>query len=109
MISCVDLASSMETVTFSPGFLGNSMLVTVPLCTPPTCTSAPSARPATLSNCAFSWYVERKQIFLAPNDEDPRSENCQRHNDECSQPCYSRHISPYDCFKNSLTNPMLLC
>ena len=50
-----------------------------------------------------------KQILLAPDNEDPRSQNCQRHNDECSESCYSRHISPYDCFRNSFTNPMLLC
>src|SRR5580658_6770521 len=50
-----------------------------------------------------------KQILLAPNNEDTGSQNRQRRNDKCSQPCQSRHKSPYDCFKNSFTKAMSLC
>jgi hypothetical protein len=50
-----------------------------------------------------------KQILLAPDNKDPRGKNCQRPNDECSQPRQSRHMSSYDCFRNSLTKPMSLC
>src|SRR5208282_4094168 len=47
------------------------MPLTVPLWTPPTRTSAPASKPATLSNCAFNWYVELKRYCLLPMMKTP--------------------------------------
>jgi hypothetical protein len=51
---------------------------TVPLCTPPTSTSAPACRPATLAKLVFKVVRGSEQIFLAPDDEDADRQDGQR-------------------------------
>src|SRR5271154_2662385 len=45
-----------------------------------------------------------EKILLAANNEDAGHQNCQCRNDESSQPRRSRHMSSYECLRNSLTN-----
>ena len=109
MISCVDLASSMTTVTLSPGLCGSSMPVHGSAVNPAHLHVGSLSQARNIVELRLQLVGGAKQILLAPDDEDPGSQNRQRHNDECSQPRHSRHKSPYDCFRNSFTNPMSLC
>ena len=52
----------------------------------------------------FQLVGRAEKILLAPDDEDAGDQYCQCHNDESSQPRRSRHISPYEYLRNSLTN-----
>src|SRR5260370_10323900 len=62
----VPLSKSMTTVTFSSGRGGRSIRLTVPWCIPPTSTSAPLLRPATVGKAARRRYVELNRNFLSP-------------------------------------------
>src|SRR5580765_3918046 len=57
---------SIQTVMVSVGVWGKSTRRTVPLCTPPTRTSAPDSRPTTLVKRVFNRYVGVNRYCLPP-------------------------------------------
>src|ERR1017187_3910678 len=71
MMLRLDLSRSIHTTILSVGLLGNSTVRTVPLCTPPTRTSAPVSNPTTLPNFAFSRYVGVNRYCFPPTMKIP--------------------------------------
>src|SRR5450432_966556 len=69
---------------------------------------APNIQPRHIVELRLQLVGGAEKVLLASDDEDPQHKNCQCRNDKSSQPRRSRHMSSYECLRNSLTNSMSL-
>ncbi len=109
MISCVDFARSMITVTFSPGWCGNIDLAHRSTVHAAYSHIASRIQASHIVELRLQLVRRAEKILLAPDDEDSDHQNCQVSTTMKAPSRAALDIVPsYECFRNALTNSMSL-